>query len=473
MPPTIASIICTVGIFGLFYLDRDKGCRISAALCIPAVWLFLSSSRPVSLWLGLAPELNTVDATQTYLDGSPVDRNVSTLLLLAAVVVLIARSGMVGPLLRKNILILLYFSFCMVSVLWSDFPFVALKRWTKALADIGMVLIILTERSPLAALRHLLTRLGFLIFPLSVLFAKYYPQIGRRVTLSYTVETTGVATQKNELGLNCMMYGVVFLWMFVSAYREREGPGRQRRLLAYATILAMIIWLLYQCNSTTSITGLASAGSVLWLASCPSRKPAVVHLAVIAVVALAVTAIFFDSSGGMVQTLGKNPSLTGRKDIWALALSVHTNSWIGTGFESFWLGPRLDFMRNGLPNFPINEAHNGYVEVYLNLGWVGTCFIALLLVTAYKKTISAIRRDPGKASLFLGFFLCTVFYSFSEAAFRHPSLPWFFLLLVIIGSSRTISFANGRRSRRPRATHMASEEELAYSAPILLHDAGS
>jgi exopolysaccharide production protein ExoQ len=463
MPPALASIVFTIGILGLLYLDRDKTVRMSKALWIPAAWLFLISSRPLSLWLGMAPNFQGVDATQAYVDGSPIDRNVFIFLLLLALAVLIARSGRVGQLLRKNVLILLYFSFCAVSIIWSDFPFVALKRFIKAIGDLAMVLIILTESDPWAALKRLLTRLGFLLFPLSILFFKYYPAIGRRLTMSWTLEATGVTTQKNELGLDCMMYGVLFLWMIVSVYRNRENPGRRRRLFAYATIIGMIIWLLNQCNSTTSITGLVSAGGVMWFASRPSRKPAVVHVLVLAVLGLAVTALFFNPGGGMLEALGKDPTLTGRTQIWGLVLGLHTNPLVGTGFESFWLGPRLDKMRTALPNFPINEAHNGYLEVYLNLGWAGVFFIALLLVTGYKRVISGIRRNPEKASLFLGFFLCMLFYSFTEAAFRMMTIAWVFLLLVIVAGSQAALYRGSLRTGLAHAGEIATDEKPAYA----------
>ena len=475
MPPAIASIIFTIGILGLFYLNRDKSVRMSKALWIPAVWLFLISSRPVSLWLGMATNIEGVNATaayvegnstEAYVEGSPFDRNVFVFLLLAALVVLVARSGRVGPLLRKNVPILLYFGFCAVSIVWSDFPFVAFKRFTKAIGDLGMVLIILTESDPLAALKRLVTRLGFLIFPLSVLFIKYYPQIGRRLTNSWTLEPIGVSVQKNSLGLDCMMYGVLFLWMIVRVYRERQDPDRRRRLLAYGTIVTMIIWLLSQCNSTTSITGLVSAGGVMWLASRPSRKPAVVHLLVIAVLGMAVTALFFDPGGGMVGALGKDPTLTGRTQIWKLVLGLHTNPWVGTGFESFWLGPRLEKMRTALPNFPVNEAHNGYLEVYLNLGWAGICFIVLLLVTGYKRVISGIRRNPEKFSLFLGFFLCTLFDSFTEAAFRLMAVSWVFLLLVIVAGSQAMLFG-GSPPGLAHAGEIATDEKPAYATQVI------
>ena len=468
MPPTIASILFAIGIRGLFYLDRDEKTRTSKALWIPAAWLFLISSRPVSVWLGMAPNLSAVDATQAYVEGSPIDRNIFIFLLLAALAVLIARSGRVGPLLRKNAPILLYFLFCAVSIAWSDFSLVALKRWAKAIGDLGMVLIILTESDPLGALKRLLTWLGFLLVPSSILLFKYYPYLGRRLTMSWTLEPIGVCMQKNELGLDCMMYGVFFLWMIVSIYREREDH-RRRRLLAHGSIIAMIIWLLSQCNSTTSITGLVSAGGLMWFASRPSRKPAIVHLLVIAVLGTAVTALFLDPGGGMVEALGKDPTLTGRRQVWSLVLDLHTNPWIGTGFESFWLGPRLEKMRAALPNFPINEAHNGYLEVYLNLGWAGICFIALLLVTGYKRILSATRRNSERASLFLGFFLCTLFYSFTEAAFRSMNVAWVFLLLVIVSGSQAVLFRNGLRTRLSHAGEIATHDEPAYATQGASH----
>ena len=439
IPPIVATIIYAIGILGLFYLDRDEDSRMSKALWLPAVWLFLTSSRPVSLWLGVAPNLNSVDATEAYVEGSPIDRAVFMVLILAAMAVVISRMDRVGPLLARNKIVLLFFLFCAVSILWSDFPFVAFKRWTKALGDLAMVLIILTEPNPMGVLKRLITRLGFILFPLSILFIKYYPNLGRRLTNSWTEETTGVTMQKNSLGLICMMYGIVFLWMFWAAYREREDPDRRRHLLAYGTIILTIVWLLYMCNSMTSIAGLAMAGSVMWLAGRPSRKPTTVHLLVLAVLGISVTALFFDPGGNLVEALGKTSTFSGRKLIWSLVLSQHTNPWVGTGFESFWLGDRLQALRDALPNFPISSAHNGYLEVYLNLGWAGVTLLALLLLTGYRRVIAAFREDPERGSLLLGLFLATLFESLTEAAFRMTSLAWILLLLVIIGSSKILA----------------------------------
>jgi exopolysaccharide production protein ExoQ len=462
MQPAVASLICGIGIAGLFVLDRGEKTRVSKALIIPAVWMLLNTTHPLSFWLGMS-NLGSY-TTEAYVEGNPFDRNVAIVLQLAALIVLCRKSAKVGAILRKNVLILVYFSFCLASVLWSDFPFVTFKRWIKAIGDVQMILVILAESDSFTALRCILTRMGFFLFPLSILFIRFYPQLGRRPTNSWTQEPVGVTQQKNELGIMCMIYGVFFLWMLLSVYRERKHPGRWRHMLAYGTIIAMSAYLLSQCNSTTSIVGFASSAGVLWLASRRPVRPALVHFAVVAVLGLSVIALFFDPGGGLVQSLGKDPTLTGRKEIWALVLSLHTNPLIGTGFETFWLGSRLEFMLNALVNLPINEAHNGWIEVYLNLGWAGLCFIALLIVTGYKRIISHIRHDPENGSLFLGFLICALFYSFSEAGFRFGTVSWFFSLLVIISAPQAVSLANSPRRGHLRPANIASEGKPAYAA---------
>jgi len=99
----------------------------------------------------------------------------------------------------------------------------------------------------------------------------------------------------------------------------------------------------------------------------------------------------------------------------------------------------------------------------LNLGWAGICFVALLLVTGYKRIISSIRRNPEKASLFLGFFLCMLFYSFTEAAFRMMSVAWVFLLFVIVAGSQTVLFRSSARTGLAHVGEIATDEKPAYA----------
>jgi len=463
IPPPIAAVVYAIGILGLFYLDRGENAQNSMALWIPAAWLLLVSSRSVALWLGMAP---STESASVYLEGNPIDRVVFTVLLLAALAVVITRIDKVQPLLGKNGLILLFLFYCAVSILWSDFPLVALKRWTKAVGDVAMILIIVTEPHPMRSLKRLLTHLGFLLFPLSLLLIKYFPIMGTSMSLSHFLESTGVTTHKNQLGLICMLYGLVFLSSFRAVYRRREDPKRGRRLIAYGTVILMIVRLLWLTNSMTSITGFAMAGGVMLLACRPALIPKrpVVHLLVLAVLGFSLFALFLDSAGGLLQQLGRNASLTGRTEVWSLVLNVPVNRWVGAGFESFWMGDRLVELRDALPNFPINESHNAYIEVLLNLGWVGVSLIILLLLTGYRKIIAMFRQDPDSGSLLLGFFLATIFESLTEAAYRTMTPAWIFFLLAIFAASRGISSESHAQIGSDQTGDLIENEVQAASA---------
>src|SRR5262249_32181326 len=176
MPPAIATLVYLAGITALFYWVRDAEARTSKALWIPTVWLLIVASRPVSVWLQIAP---TYDSRDAYIDGSPLDAAFFGALLVAGLIVLLLRAKQVSAILRKNGPVILFFAYCLMSVAWSDYPVVAFKRWIKAIGDLVMVIIILTDSDVLAAVRKVLTRIAFTSLPMSLLFIKYYPELGR------------------------------------------------------------------------------------------------------------------------------------------------------------------------------------------------------------------------------------------------------------------------------------------------------
>ena len=168
------------------------------------------------------------------------------------------------------------------------------------------------------------------------------------------------------------------------------------------------------------------------------RRMWVVHLLVAAVVCLAVFALFLDAGGGLVASLGRDPTLTGRTAIWNAVLAMSANPLVGTGFESFWMGDRLDKAQK-LIGPGVQEAHNGYLELYLNLGWIGIGLLSVLIVTGYRNVIATLRRDPHTGRLRLAFFVAAITYSFTEAGFRMMSLTWIAFLLAIIAVPKLLA----------------------------------
>ena len=458
MSPQIATCVYIALILAMFILDRELQVPYSRALWIPTTWLLINGSRSVSLWLETGPTVGS-----NNLEGSPLDAAVFGMLLLGGVGVLIARRQRVGIFLRNNAPILIFVGYCALSTIWSDYPFVALKRWSKSVGDIVMVLIVLTDANPPIAIKRFFSSAGFILIPLSVLFVKYYPDLGRSYN-PWTWEPMygGVTVFKNLLGMTCLVCALGSLWCFIAAYRDRTGTDRIRHLLPHVTVVAMAIWLLLTADSMTSLSCFLIAGSVMVITSISrlARKPRTVHLLVAAVVGVCLSALFLPGSG-LVESLGRDATLTGRTAIWSAVLAQVRNPILGTGFESFWTGDRLLRVWAAINEKGVQEAHNGYIEVYLNLGWIGVTLLGVLLVAGYRNIISLLRQNPDAGTIRLGFFVAGIIYSLTEAGFRMMSVVWISLLLATMFVPRT-RLKKVRKSREKPSAKLIPEITASY-----------
>jgi exopolysaccharide production protein ExoQ len=129
--------------------------------------------------------------------------------------------------------------------------------------------------------------------------------------------------------------------------------------------------------------------------------------------------------------LGRDMTLTGRTEIWQRVLNEDINPLLGEGFYSFWLGNRTDKLSESFA-YPLNEAHNGYLETYLNSGLIGLFLLLALLASSAKRIQKKLRERSDHAALALAFLISIVIYNVTESAFDRLDIVWFALLLFIM-----------------------------------------
>jgi O-antigen ligase len=380
-------------------------------------------------------------------------------LLAFGIITLLLRTRKVGALLRRNWPLLVFLFYCALSVTWSDYPDVAFKRWIKFLGDFVMILVVMTDPDPLSAIKRFLARAGFVLLPASILLIKYYPSLGRGYSPWDGKQLfTGVSDNKNGLGVVSLILGLGALWHFLELYKNRKKNPRAKQLIAQGIMLLMALWLMWIADSMTSLscffmaTGLMAATGLRIMA----RMPRAVHVLIAAMLIVSFSVLFLDMGGGVMQTMGRDPTLTGRTEIWKVVLGMRGNSVLGTGFESFWLGSRLKRIWSLYWWHP-NEAHDGYLEIFLNLGWIGVILLVLVLFTSYRKVIDAFRRDSITGRLVMAYFVVALAYNFTESAIRSLSPVWITLLLAMTAASS----APGREVRTP----IGNDEGVAGSEP--------
>jgi O-antigen ligase len=449
MPPSLAlGLSLTFSFFLLVRESRHRPPTVSRATWIPTMWLLILGSRSVSQWLNLqAPQ-----SVDPLLDGSPTDRIVYFALIACALVILWRRRPGWGRLFVSNAAIFMFLGYCVLSVAWSDFPFVAFKRWSKGLGDPLMALVLITEENPAAAIGTVLRRCAFILVPLSIVFIKYFPYLGRGYDgWSGLPSYMGVTTNKNLLGYTLLIYGLYFVCTLATKSTSVKKALSARIDSAIVLLfLMMIAWLFQMSNSMTSLIGLlVASGIVLGLGLGPVRR----HISVLLFTILIFGVLFqlaFNVVENVVEGAGRDMTLTGRIDIWESVLALVTNPWVGTGFKSFWLGDRLRVMWDKFPVFLPNQAHNGYLEIYLNLGWIGLALWMCVLFAGYRAVCGQLARttmagqateeDVILAKFGMAFLAAYVLYNVTEATFKGLT----FLIVIFF----TLAIKNVRQKQQ-------------------------
>lgn len=450
----LAFLVCAAGVAGLFYLDRDKSQRVSKSLWLPVVWLWIIGSRPLSAWLAilLGGSGAGPGGVEAQLDGNPLDAVVFFMLLAAGLVVLAGRRKKALALLMVTLPIPIYFFYTFSSALWSPFPEVTLKRWIKDVGELVMVLVILTDADPIGALRRVYARVASILLPASVLLIRY-SSFGRGYDPDGVPMNTGVTTNKNILGLVTFVLSLGAAWSFVQVLLDKRYPDRKRHLIARGTVVVFGIAVMYMAHSATAVACFCLGSLFIVATQLPflRRRPARIYSLVVTILLSGVGLMLFGGKAVVAGALGRDATLTGRTAIWSAVIPLCPNPIIGAGFESFWNGFGSD-VTQGLSKYQrgLNSAHNGYIEIYLNLGWIGLLLIGLILITGYWRGCAAFRRNPDIGGLLLAQVATATIYSITEAGFRILTPSWIFLLFATIaGGGYATGILGNRQQRRP------------------------
>jgi exopolysaccharide production protein ExoQ len=429
MPPSLALSLWVVLLSGLLCFDPARKPETSKALWVPIIWLFFLGSKTPSMWLGFSSGGNALE------QGNPMDRTIFLLLTLVATAILLSRSFQWPDFVAQNSTLVFLLAFALLSVAWSDFPLATFKKWFRDTGVVMAVLVVLSDPRPLDAVRTVLRRVCYLLVPLSIMLIKYYPQLGKTFSPWGGQEYTGVSTSKNMLGAVCLVSGIFFFWDTITLWHQRSETRVRLVILVNIAFIGMTLWLLNLSESNTSTICL-TLGSLMIAAAHSNfgrRHPSWVKaLAPLSFLIYLILAVGFDMSGQLSEAVGRSSNLSDRTRIWQVLLSAPVNPALGTGYQSFWLGPRVEWVwarLNGDDN--VMEAHNGYLQIYLDLGLIGLFLLCTFLIATYRKIGKRLKPLTPLGSLGLGLWTLLLFYNVTEASFEVNLLFVTFLLAGI------------------------------------------
>ena len=430
MKPALALILCCPLIIWLWKRDQRGRLPSSKALWVPLFWLLVLGSRPISWWLGIGGSSGVSDSD---LEGNAFDRILYLVQVFLAICIVARRNIDWMAIVRENKALVLFFLFLLATVLWAEYPFVVFKRWFKEIGGVFVILVLLAEVNPLDAIKTTFARCAYILFPLSIIFMKYFPSIGKAYSKGGLPMITGVTDQKNSLGVLILVLGLVLISTLFAGEIREEAPLTKGRRLAIALTLTMGLLLLFLSDSKTSQICLALGTMIVlghrlpWLKQSP-RRVLILCIAVLPLCLLADN--LFNISDTFLRLIHRTPTFTERTQIWQAIKQNPVNPITGAGYMMYW------DLHKGLTIdqkfYDIKSAHNGYLETYLDGGILGLSTLAILLLSVGWRSGREFLRGTEYGRLRFAFFVVLLLHNISEASFARRSLLWFAFLLFSI-----------------------------------------
>lgn len=249
----------------------------------------------------------------------------------------------------------------------------------------------------------------------------------------------GIYPHKNYLGV------IVSIIMLVAFYELSSGTTVGR--IAAALVLVACTWMLIEARSKTCLAlmlvvpplGYGTAMLARVARISPVITLGVAGLALWLVYAIGAASHIWDFEDVATAVFG-DPTLTQRTDIWAFAIKmIEQRPWTGYGYEVFWgAGINSPSVREG-PGFiaQMPHAHNGYIDIVLQTGYIGLAIFAVLLAAALHVAGRVAARSYTYAALLISLILfCILHNSFETTWFRSFGLlSMVFVLATVLASS--------------------------------------
>lgn len=421
--------------FVVHRLDKKEWPQFSKALWIPLLWLLASSTTLVQILLPTKGYFTgpAVPGIGGSIEGNPIATIIFSGLILFSVIVLLKRRTFSLTWVLSNRGILLLYAYILLSIMWSPYPEVAIKRYIKMIGCLLIALLLASEEDHDKALEHVLRRYIAISLILSLYFIRTDRSIGYTIGAHGSYFMAGIAGHKNALGILCA-YSLIFLLM--------RALRRWPDINYFDGVLALInLYFLIRAQATTALV-LAILGVVLILGlKIVGNFQRIVILVMISlIVTLPVLMITINSPGAVISgaffsATGKDATLTGRIPMWKDLIRIGQKDLIlGSGYEGYWIMHYKEIWAKW--TFLPVSAHNGFVEVLLNLGLLGLVILIGVIARPLFRLGSEVSISRPLSHWSLAFLILFILSNFTEAWFINLSLGWNLFLIVLMISEK-------------------------------------
>ena len=287
-------------------------------------------------------------------------------------------------------------------------------------------------------LKQQLTILSYVMLTIAVLnfvFAYALPQYGIMGPPVHPGAWRGVFTHKNGAGKMMVLSSGIMFIMF------NEVKAKSLRWLYFIGLMLSLQMINKTGSGGALINSFFILNIIVLLQSfkAESRK-FLLSLIFLISAAILISVAYVPLMTFALGLIGKDPTLTGRTDIWEYIYAMIGNRpWLGYGLGGFWhgtAGPSLYVWQRA--GWEVPDAHHGFLDMTLQIGIIGTVLVSLVLWLTLLRGLSRIRLFKTWISCFpAAYSLYIVLINLAESSLLAPnSIFW----ILICSTSFTMAF---------------------------------
>ncbi|NER50176.1 MAG: O-antigen ligase family protein [Symploca sp. SIO1A3] len=254
----------------------------------------------------------------------------------------------------------------------------------------------------------------------------------------------GVLPSKNQLGI--LMAVATVLWYLRANHQSKQ------RWLSWG-IAAISFMLIPQTKSSGALVLLMTLFALVVSTNFLKKlkfQYAVIGITSLLFITMLISILIVTNLEQIVGALGRDLTLTGRTEIWAdYWAAAQQRLWLGYapyGFWQHWLGVNNPAEKWNTRWWMPPHAHNGFLDVTLDLGLIGLGILLLsFLVTLIQAIQYLFNGKGGESSIPLILLMYAFQVNLSETQFLRPYLLWFLYVLVTVKLS--VTFVSSNKSK--------------------------
>jgi exopolysaccharide production protein ExoQ len=353
-------------------------------------------------------------------------------ILIVPLIFLLLRWKTFLHILPKGRFLWIFIGICVLSFFWSDYPGLTLQGIIRALFQISIFGLYFSSRfNPKHQLYIIAAAMGITVVT-NLFYVLALPTVGRHVNDKFSGAWRGFYSNKNEFS-GAMLWSLVVFYLL----SFRASSFTITTIARIGLLLCPVLVILSTSKTALVLFIFLYFALSVWHSYRWKGGQTILMIDLALLASLFLIGSIIDHWTGIVSSLGKDPSMSGRTDIWIATLfQISQKPWFGHGYSGFWTeaNPAAQGIGDSLfEGFYTYNAHNGFLDILLDLGWLGLLLFMVGFLSTWALALKyAYRPRASESSWPLAVMLLVTFYNLTESSLMKDSINWVFYVCVYL-----------------------------------------